>query len=129
MLVQYNWPGNVRELENVSVFYKSLSSLPEYIYQHTGREMQSASSFLQDNSIDLQLLQIVHSNTTLSHGIGRSSLLYLLKERNIPVSDGKLRELLSQLQKNGYIDVGKGRYGTRITTKGLEYLQERQIEI
>ena len=129
MLVQYNWSGNVRELENVSVFYKSLSSLPEYIYQHTGREMQSASSFLQDNSIDLQLLQIIHSNTTLSHGIGRSSLLYLLKERNIPVSDGKLRELLSQLQKNGYIDVGKGRYGTRITTKGLEYLQERQIEI
>ena len=129
VLVQYNWPGNVRELENVSVFYKSLAALPEYIYQHTGREIQRTASFLAGNSVDLQLLEIIHSNTTLSHGIGRSAILHLLKERNIPVSDGKLRELLVALQQSGQIVVGKGRHGTRITKKGLEYLQENRREL
>ena len=128
MLLQYNWPGNVRELENLSVFYRSLSALPDYIYQHTGKELQCTAPYLGEDRIDMQLLQIIQAGSTLSHGIGRSSLLYSLKEKNIPVSDGKLRDLLAQLQEKGYIDVGKGRCGTRITGKGLDYLRERETE-
>ena len=32
-LLNYDWPGNIRELENLATYYKTLSSLPEYILQ------------------------------------------------------------------------------------------------
>ena len=50
--------------------------------------------------------------------------LQKLNNKGISLSDVKLRSLLSELEKNDYIDIGKGRYGTRITESGSQRIQE-----
>lgn len=119
-LLSYDWPGNIRELENFATYYKTLSALPEYILQqNTG-----GSIFADSTDINSVILDIISKNTEFSHGIGRSILLQLLKKKGIGISDGKLRSLLSQLEADGLIKIGKGRYGTQITEAGISALEE-----
>ncbi len=119
-LLSYDWPGNIRELENFATYYKTLFALPEYILQqNTG-----GSIFADSTDINSVILDIISKNTEFSHGIGRSILLQLLKKKGIGISDGKLRSLLSQLEADGLIKIGKGRYGTQITEAGISALEE-----
>ncbi|MGN0658242.1 MAG: sigma 54-interacting transcriptional regulator [Emergencia sp.] len=118
-LTAYNWPGNIRELENTCTYYKTLSTFPDYILE----QGQNGVSRLSESGINQSILRIISRNTEISHGIGRSALVQLLKNSGIHLSDGKLRELLGQLHNAGLIEIGKGRYGTRITEKGLNWLE------
>lgn len=118
LLSKYDWPGNIRELENVATYYKTLLSLPEYI---TGQRFTDAA-FTTEVDIQETVLKLIYSNTALSHGIGRSNLLQQLEQKGISISDGKLRNILDQMQTAGLIEIGKGRYGTRITEKGKFHL-------
>lgn len=118
LLSKYDWPGNIRELENVATYYKTLLSLPEYITEQRFTD----ASFTTEIDIQETVLKLVYSNTALSHGIGRSNLLQQLEQKGINISDGKLRNILDQMQTAGLIEIGKGRYGTRITEKGKLHL-------
>lgn len=119
-LREYDWPGNVREVENAAIYYKTLSQMPPHIAskQYDGFSSKHASN------LEKTILQIVSSNTSMSHGIGRTALLQQLNQKNITISDVKLRSVLSELESNGYISIGKGRYGTRITEEGYERIKE-----
>lgn len=118
LLSKYDWPGNIRELENVATYYKTLLSLPEYITEQRFTD----ASFTTEIDIQETVLKLIYSNTALSHGIGRSNLLQQLEQKGINISDGKLRNILDQMQTAGLIEIGKGRYGTRITEKGKLHL-------
>ena len=50
--------------------------------------------------------------------------LHLLQNKGIRISDGKLRSMLSQLEQDGLIHVGKGRCGTLITEKEFALLKD-----
>ena len=119
-LMEYDWPGNVREVENAAIYYKTLSHLPPHILskQYDGISGKHAAN------LEKVILQIIEANTSMSHGIGRTFLLQKLNNKGISLSDVKLRSLLSELEKNDYIDIGKGRYGTRITESGSQRIQE-----
>lgn len=119
-LMEYDWPGNVREVENAAIYYKTLSQLPPHILsrQYDGISGKHAAN------LEKVILQIIEANTSMSHGIGRTFLLQKLNNKGISLSDVKLRSLLSELEKNDYIDIGKGRYGTRITESGSQRIQE-----
>ena len=119
-LMDYDWPGNVREVENTAIYYKTLSQLPPHIesVQYDGYTKKHTSN------LEKFILQIIDSNTSMSHGIGRTALLHQLTQKGITLSDVKLRSLLSDMEKQGYIIIGKGRYGTRITEKGSERIKE-----
>ena len=118
LLSKYDWPGNIRELENVATYYKTLLSLPEYITEQRFTD----EAFTTEVDIQETVLKLIYSNTALSHGIGRSNLLQQLEQKGISISDGKLRNILDQMQTAGLIEIGKGRYGTRITEKGKFHL-------
>ncbi len=119
-LLEYDWPGNVREVENAAIYYKTLSQLPPHIVskQYDGATGRRACT------LEKVILQIISSNTSVSHGIGRTSLLQQLNQKGISLSDVKLRSMLSDLEKSGYIIIGKGRYGTRITEEGSARIKE-----
>lgn len=123
-LLRYDWPGNIRELENVATYYKTLSALPEFIFQQTA----PGNIYQQKTSIRPAILEIISKNTELSHGIGRNALLQQLEKRNLHISDGSLRTLLSKLESEGLITISKGRYGTRITELGIASLENPEIE-
>lgn len=119
-LLEYDWPGNVREVENAAIYYKTLSQLPSNI---TSKQFDGSYS---KNSVNLEkaILQIIDTNTSMSHGIGRTSLLQQLKQRGVVISDVKLRSILGAMETDGHIKIGKGRYGTRITDKGIDRIKE-----
>lgn len=144
ILLNYNWPGNIRELENMATYYNALSSLPDYLYQQTASASPAPSpqasadtqpAYPRSVSVPVSLsrtadiedlkriiLEMISSGTAVSHGIGRSTILYALKDSGIDISDGKLRELLLSLKELGLIEIGKGRGGTRLTERGKDYL-------
>lgn len=45
-------------------------------------------------------------------------------DSGLKVSDGKLRDILCELNHEGLVEIGKGRYGTKITPKGLYEVKE-----
>lgn len=124
VLMSYDWPGNVRELENAAVYYTALSSLPEYLYYNV-REMPQSLMETADAELKCHILALIHTHSTASHGVGRLALLKLLKQDDIIASDFKLRAILSELEARGYIRITKGRGGTHLTEKGLEFLRSQ----
>ena len=118
-LTNYSWPGNIRELENMATYYQTLSDFPPQIAaQSSGTTVRVSGT-----NVNLAILKIISEHTHISHGIGRTALVQILKNSGISVSDGKLREILGALAQNQWIEIGKGRYGTRITENGLAALQ------
>lgn len=122
-LLRYDWPGNIRELENLATYFKTLSSLPEYILQSVSQEGHNRIYFQKDHIVP-SILRIVGNNSGISHGIGRAPLLRQLSKDGFRISDSKLRALLNQLEKDGLILIGKGRCGTLITEKGINVLRK-----
>ncbi len=132
-LKQYDWPGNVRQLENAAIYYKTFHAFPTYLnsmqtvvsapqnISSPGSALQSqvptASSALQLNAL---LLSLIAEATEPFHGIGRTVLLQKLHTCGISISDGKLREVLTQLESDGLITVSRGRRGCQITDAGLK---------
>lgn len=113
----YNWPGNVRELENICTYYKALISLPSYI---SFSETKHYDGNLSEKQLIYSILDVIHKNTNISHGIGRAAIIQKLKERGIIISDVKLRKFLNDLNASGMIEISKGRAGTKITDKGIK---------
>ena len=117
-LTDYNWPGNIRELENIATYYQTLSALPPQITEQNS----TTTVRLSNASLNLAILKEIRDHTQLSHGIGRVALIQSLSQRNIKISDFRLRSELAALQEKGYIEVGKGRLGTKTTETGLDFL-------
>ncbi len=151
IFLQYSWPGNIRELENVAAYYHILGTLPQYLYSDSNqlltRETTKASVHIQSEPLpsasgtaalsstpkiptpsgaDLKttVLSIIAQNSDGFHGIGRTGLCRELAKRNLPVGEGKLRSLLSELQKQELIQVSLGRTGSQISPKGREFLKQ-----
>ena len=119
-ILSYNWPGNVRELESATNYYKTLDEFPNYIINKLTNKSKKIA--LNDNTH--VILEIINDNTDNFHGIGRTQLTYLLKEKGIKMSDSKVRIMLELLNTKGYIETRKGRSGNRITEQGIKYLNK-----
>lgn len=115
-LLNYDWPGNIRELQNFSTYYETLSALPKYI---THTDLPHNFNIRKEDSNQI-ILKCIRDDTGISHGIGRTALLQVLQNKGICISDGKLRNILKNMERQGLIQIGKGRCGTRLTEKGLE---------
>lgn len=177
ILLSHNWPGNVRELKNVSLYYNSLSQLPEYLLEGHGNSLHGtdagevlsgrrapwpvpasappagsakpgraeeaalarssvywrpadengASARYDENTLYLHVLAIIYSHTEPAHGVGRTTLVQMMKQSGINISDGKLREVLAGLASRGLVDIGRGRSGTRITEQGSLVLHNHDM--
>ena len=124
MLESYHWPGNIRELENVSIYYRTLHRFPDYILKYRATDSSIiGTDNLRGKEINTVLLEEIEASSGLSHGIGRTSLQQQLSRQGLNLSDRKLRMLLSDLQEQGYISIGKGRLGTNITEAGSAHLR------
>lgn len=109
ILINYSWPGNIRELKNLADYYSVLDELPSNIVSSS-----LSSSEEETDTLTREILKIIRANTTETSGIGRTPILYRLKEKGISISDDKLRKKLSLLSDQGLIVIGKGRKGCMI---------------
>ena len=89
---------------------------PDYLFSGT----EAAPP--KKEAIHLEVLRLIGENTRLSHGIGRTNLIYQLRNRNRQISDHQLRLLLEELRRQGLITVRPGRCGAQITERGIALL-------
>lgn len=122
----YDWPGNVRELENCALYYKTLGELPQQITLRQAADTPRPATGTQQN-VELQVLALIAQRQAPNHGIGRTELMQGLSAQGIRASDVYLRKLLAALGKQGLVEVGKGRQGTRLTEKGLRELEKESL--
>ncbi len=135
----YPWPGNVRQLENAAKYFETFHAFPAYLHSsHTSqkkKETESANSLSRsshkkqhlplEQDLDHLILTLIADSTEPFHGIGRSGILSALKnDFDICISDGKLRQLLIQFKKDGFITIERGRGGCRITSEGEQHLEK-----
>lgn len=119
ILLAYHWPGNIRQLQSSALYYKTLKKFPEYLYTKNRKASYSDYAPINIDSVYRSVLQEIHESTQAYHGIGRNAIIAKLNIKGIQISDGKLRELLSDMESKGLIFIGRGRSGTRITDKGI----------
>lgn len=132
-LTAYAWPGNIRELRNAADYYLLLGELPAGIPLQSG---ESAAVFdgteawegeegnlgreagqrgdREKADIRRLILEIISAHTEEDSGIGRTAILWELRQQGIALSDDKARKLLHQLAADGLIEIGKGRRGCRV---------------
>lgn len=138
---EYEWPGNIRELENVIEYLAHVVEEEGYVYQlpfmvdqENGPiehddcaavceplyETYSQRGFLAEMVAILQEL--------MQEGSGRYALGEQLQAQGLEISSQQLRYRLKLLQNDELIQVGKGRQGSKISSKGeafLRYLNRR----
>ena len=114
-LEKQEWSGNVRQLQNFSNYFKTMHNISGFF--DSGME--------QHVEEPLDILTIIYQHDCPGHGIGRGSIAMLLKGSGIDVSDVWLRKELMRLQRLGYISIGRGRTGCKITQQGLHYLHTK----
>ncbi len=135
-ITSYDWPGNVRELRNTIEYLAhicedtvELDALPPNII-----EEHHAAFTLRDEEIHFHTLNekgflkdcqqiLLVLNRLGSRGIGRGTLLRLLEEQNLSISEQKLRYRLEMLASMDLVSVERGRKGTRINENGKNFLQ------
>lgn len=129
---EYNWPGNIRELINVVEYLINIredekikiEDLPLYmrrniILNKESKELESKSDILDENSI------WILNKINKYNNIGRRSLAVMAEEENRDLGEGKIRALLSNLQRKSFIKINKGKKGTEILEKGIELIKRQ----
>lgn len=118
-LVNYDWPGNVRELNNVAEYFELMSGyencLPEYLNESFVEEM------VQDMSLEDCILNIIYHKNRNGETVGRGGLREELETNfNRLFSEYKLRAIMAELEKGGFIVKTIGRGGTILTEQGKQ---------
>ncbi|HML36483.1 MAG TPA: sigma 54-interacting transcriptional regulator [Bacillota bacterium] len=142
---QYGWPGNVRELRNYVEYFSNIgkeiievSDLPffniEEINVQSGWKRSeefsadSAVQAFQHNTGDLNghlaVLKILDESYRLHRRMGRRSLSQMASEMGLYLSEQEIRSILLKLESYGFVEIKKGRAGTKITEAGRSALQQ-----
>lgn len=135
-LLTYTWPGNIRELKNVTEYMINihsgeldLESLPMYLKNRITKNPLPASNsggLTQPNKLktyDPEILGLIVKCLAKNEIYSRKAIHPFLKAKQVEISDYKLRNILSYLRDQAYIDYSQGPGRIVATNKGLEFLK------
>lgn len=144
-LRRHPWPGNIRELQNAVEYFNylakpviGLSDLPPTMTRFVDDGSDDGEGEVNDNAADdkeadmayqaaVDKKQFVLNQLALAwkagETAGREKILEAAKKDHISMTQKQVRDLLDELAKEGLIQVGRGRGGSKITEKGLNKLK------
>ena len=144
-LRRHPWPGNIRELQNAVEYFNylakpviGLSDLPPTMTRFVDDGSDDGEGEVNDNAADdkeadmayqaaVDKKQFVLNQLALAwkegKTAGREKILDAAKKDHISMTQKQVRDLLDELAKEGLIQVGRGRGGSKITEKGLNKLK------
>lgn len=144
-LRRHPWPGNIRELQNAVEYFNylakpviGLSDLPPTMTRFVDDGSDDGEGEVNDNAADdkeadmayqaaVDKKQFVLNQLALAwkegKTAGREKILETAKKDHISMTQKQVRDLLDELAKEGLIQVGRGRGGSKITEKGLNKLK------
>ena len=144
-LRRHPWPGNIRELQNAVEYFNylakpviGLSDLPPTMTRFVDDGSDDGEGEVNDNAADdkeadmayqaaVDKKQFVLNQLALAwtegKTAGREKILEAAKKDHISMTQKQVRDLLDELAKEGLIQVGRGRGGSKITEEGLNKLK------
>ena len=119
-LMSYNWPGNGKEIENLCKYFFCVKAdakltegdLPPYILSQVHENAKDLSP------LERQILICLSQNPK----IGRVTLLHMIQENGMDVSEGKIRSTIHSMAEQGLVHTNRTKGGCEITGKGETYL-------
>jgi transcriptional regulator with PAS, ATPase and Fis domain len=141
ILTRYTWPGNIRELFNIVdyVYYVSngrelidVQDIPHYIREQSHEEPppdggapESRRQAAPGGPITTSL-QVLEALAAMGcENIGRGRLIGHLNQRGVGMTEHRLRRILYQLEKEGYLSIGQTKQGSTMTEAGIRYLRSQ----
>ncbi|MBY2478912.1 sigma 54-interacting transcriptional regulator [Clostridioides difficile] len=133
LIQNYKWKGNIRELQNVTSYLNIMcddiileKNLPPNLRT---LDNKNTSLKLKYNKNDiLNILEILILNKESDVGIGRGLILKTLLDKNIQITEGKIKKIFEYLKKEELIICGSGRYGSKITQQGEDFYNKLKYE-
>lgn len=144
-LRRHPWPGNIRELQNAVEYFNylakpviGLSDLPPTMTRFVDDGSDDGEGEVNDNAADDNEADMVYQAAVDKKRFvlnqlalawkegktaGREKILEAAKKDHISMTQKQVRVLLDELAKEGLIQVGRGRGGSKITEKGLNKLK------
>lgn len=144
---QYQWPGNIRELRNVVDYLCftghtviTIDDLPPVFrigkYCEEAGEIKDAELklYAADQPLQYQnashmpteqervILEILYNAERTGQSIGRDKILLEAQKRKVKLTQPQVRKILGRLEENGYVIVARGRGGSSITKKGVDWI-------
>ena len=143
IILNHRWKGNSRELRNVVEYFINkekevieISDIPFSVIEdkraeinkiETNRiiESDNRQKKVKNDSEDyIFVLEELKESFEKKERIGRREIHKRAIYRNLFLSEQGIRTILLNLEKDGFVKIGKGRSGTVITQTGLERLKE-----
>ncbi|WP_131067656.1 sigma-54 interaction domain-containing protein [Clostridioides difficile] len=129
LIQNYMWKGNIRELQNVTSY---LNIMCEDIVLEKDLPPNLRSSDNKNTSLKLKyskndilnILEILILNKESDVGIGRGLILKALLDKNLQITEGKIKKIFEYLKKEELIICSSGRYGSKITKKGEDFYKK-----
>ena len=137
-LRRHPWPGNIRELQNAVEYFNYLAKPVIGLSDLVDDGSDDGEGEVNDNAADdkeadmayqaaVDKKQFVLNQLALAwkegKTAGREKILEAAKKDHISMTQKQVRDLLDELAKEGLIQVGRGRGGSKITEKGLNKLK------
>ncbi|WP_432404745.1 sigma-54 interaction domain-containing protein [Wukongibacter sp. M2B1] len=129
----YSWEGNVRELRNIVEYLANLNKkeiLLKHLPQYMLEEMESIEEIeLEEVKLSRKkedyifVLEELNKAYETKERIGRKKIYNRALEKEIFLSEQEIRSILNELKRYGLVNILKGRGGSVITLKGIEFLR------
>lgn len=145
-ILQYDWHGNVRELRNYIEYFSNLSKkyidVSDLIFinrkdslapKDEVRKEEKINELFFENTKELDnhitILKLFDQSYKAHKRVGRRSLSQLALENGIYLSEQEIRGIILKLESYGFVEISKGRAGTKITEAGRHIVKQiKEIE-
>ena len=125
LLENYTWPGNIRELKNCIEYLGCLGETiiePEMFPQNMNnlfKNKNTSSLFSSEvKNIFCEITLVMSDLEKKGKSCGRKAISNELKNKNIFISEAKIRKILENMKADGLVSSGTGRTGSQLTTLG-----------
>ncbi|HFL3776430.1 TPA: sigma-54 interaction domain-containing protein [Clostridioides difficile] len=126
LIQNYMWKGNIRELQNVTSYLNIMcedivldKDLPPNLRSSDNKNTSLKLKYSKNDI--LNILEILILNKESDVGIGRGLILKALLDKNLQITEGKIKKIFEYLKKEELIICSSGRYGSKITQKGEDF--------
>ncbi|WP_300356716.1 sigma 54-interacting transcriptional regulator [Fusobacterium sp.] len=125
LLENYSWPGNIRELRNCIEYFGCLGETiiePEMFPQNMNNILKinenTSLDVYKNKNILYEIANIMINFERKGKSCGRKIISDELKNKNIFLSEAKIRKILENMKKDGFVSSGVGRTGSILTPLG-----------
>ncbi|WP_082692926.1 sigma-54-dependent Fis family transcriptional regulator [Bacillus sp. FJAT-29814] len=138
-LQKHEWLGNIRELKSTIDYMLTicdgnkiqLKDIPYSRFQKNSKQDAVKSDLIPDNLLEIYeykfILKTIKQCNDNGKPASRQHISMTSEKTGSFLSPQQVRRRLDYLETKGFITKGRGRTGTKITTIGVEYLQQLEL--